>query len=136
MPEKPHDFHHGSSNKKHRSPGDGLSRPFVQAFVHKGQDGALEYLASRKVVVNVFLITGVMFEGHITSHDQYTITMLDARNATQMIYKDKISTIQIRRPGQGHGGGAPFQHRGLRSGPRSGPRSSAPAGQPHSHQHG
>lgn len=130
MPEKPHDYHHG---KKHRNPGENLSRPFVQAFVHKGQDGALEYLVARKVVVNVFLITGVMFEGHITSHDQYTITMLDARSATQMIYKDKISTIQIKRPGQSHGG-APFQHRGPRSGPRTGSRP-AP-GQPHSHQNG
>lgn len=95
MVDKPHDFH-----KKHKNSNENQFRPFVQAFVRKGQDGALEYLASKKVVVNVFLITGVMFEGFITNYDQYTVTILDAKSCTQLIYKDKISTIQIKRPSQ------------------------------------
>lgn len=48
---------------------DFKTKPFTQSFMQKGQNGALDYLTKSKAVVCVFLTTGVVFEGIITSYD-------------------------------------------------------------------
>lgn len=71
---------------------------FVTAFVQgKGQNAALQYLADNKMPVSIFLTAGVKFEGVISSHDAFTISITDSNGIDQMIYKDKISTISLKK---------------------------------------
>ena len=82
----------------------------VTAFVQgKGQNAALEWLMTTRTPVSVFLITGVKFEGLISAFDAFTISVTDIKKHQQMIYKDKISTITVKKPE------APqAQHRGFK----------------------
>jgi host factor-I protein len=89
-----------------------------QAFsLGNGQESALNWLREKKIPVAVFLISGIKLEGVITSHDQYSLLLTDARGIQQLIYKAKISTITqvtASKPRSGR----PF--------PRSGGRPSSP----------
>lgn len=77
---------------------DSTAKLFSSAFAQNGgQNGALKYLAENAVPVCVFLITGVKFEGVISSFDQYTIGITDIKGHQQLIYKDKISTLTLKR---------------------------------------
>ncbi|MBU3826247.1 MAG: RNA chaperone Hfq [Candidatus Anaerobiospirillum merdipullorum] len=62
-----------------------------------GQNAALQWLVDTKAPICVFLITGVKFEGVIEAFDQYTISIKDIKNRQQLIYKDKISTLSVKR---------------------------------------
>lgn len=73
----------------------GLVTAFVQG---KGQNAALKWLMDSRTPVSVFLITGVKFEGLVSAFDAFTISITDVKRHQQMIYKDKISTITIKRP--------------------------------------
>lgn len=85
-----------SFNKKSRQPNPqkGFSASFMQGG---GQNGALKWLQETQTPVCVFLITGVKFEGVINSFDQYTIGIVDIKGYQQLIYKDKISTLTLRK---------------------------------------
>lgn len=84
-----------SSPKK----GSARFRNFVAAFMQgNGQNDALQYLKDKRIPVSVFLITGVKFDGLINAFDQYTISIIDIKNHQQMIYKDKISTLALKKP--------------------------------------
>ncbi len=84
-----------SSPKK----GSDRFRNFVAAFMQgNGQNDALQYLKDKRIPVSIFLITGVKFDGLISSFDQYTISIIDVKNHQQMIYKDKISTLALKKP--------------------------------------
>lgn len=76
---------------------DIVNKNFIRSFVQKGQNGALEHLCKNKVPVCIYLSTGMMLDCVITSYDQYTINLIDNKNVSQMIYKDKITTIQLKR---------------------------------------
>ncbi len=66
----------------------------ASSFMNEGgQNGALKFLKETKSPVTVFLITGIKLDGIIVGFDQYTISLLDVNKLTQLIYKDKISTI-------------------------------------------
>lgn len=74
-------------------------RSFVAAFMHgNGQNDALQYLKDKRIPVSIFLVTGVKFDGIISAFDQYTISIVDVKNHQQMIYKDKISTLALKKP--------------------------------------
>lgn len=62
-----------------------------------GQDAALQWLVDNKAQICVFLITGVKFEGVIEAFDQYTISIKDIKDRQQLIYKDKISTLSLKK---------------------------------------
>lgn len=84
-----------SSPKK----GSDRFRNFVAAFMQgNGQNDALQYLKDKRIPVSIFLITGVKFDGLISAFDQYTISIIDVKNHQQMIYKDKISTLALKKP--------------------------------------
>ncbi len=88
-------IHNGTGNKTN---GNQFSRGFVLSFKQGGgQNSALKYLADNAVPVSVFLITGVKFDGVITAFDQYTICIRDIKDNQQLIYKDKISTLALRK---------------------------------------
>lgn len=88
-------FHNGSGGKMS---GSQFSKGFVLSFMQGGgQNSALKYLRDNAVPVSVFLITGVKFDGVITAFDQYTICIRDIKDNQQLIYKDKISTLALRK---------------------------------------
>ncbi|HAH70323.1 MAG TPA: hypothetical protein DCL74_00790 [Succinivibrionaceae bacterium] len=88
-------------NHKNKEGGrESTARLFSAAFAKEGgQNGALKFLADNAVPVCIFLITGVKFEGVINSFDQYTVGIVDIKGNQQLIYKDKISTLTLRRVG-------------------------------------
>lgn len=85
--------HKGAGNKvKDRQKG------MVNAFVQgKGQNAALKWLMDSRTPVSIFLITGVKFEGLVSAFDAFTISITDVKHHQQMIYKDKISTITVKK---------------------------------------
>ena len=92
-------------NATHKNP-----RTLASAFMQNGgQDAALQYLVDSRAQVCVFLITGVKFEGVVEAFDQYTISITDIKQPQQLIYKDKISTLAVKK-----GGSAPFSNLALR----------------------
>lgn len=87
-----------SKGKRPFNRGHDKQKGFVTAFVQgKGQNAALQYLADNKMPVSIFLTAGVKFEGVISSHDAFTISITDSNGIEQMIYKDKISTISTKK---------------------------------------
>lgn len=83
---------------KPEASGEARFKGFVAAFMQGGgQNAALKWLSDNKAPVSIFLITGVKFDGFISAFDQYTISISDASGRQQIIYKDKISTIALKR---------------------------------------
>lgn len=109
-------FHGGPRLNKSNRPNRGRDRQkgMVSAFVQgKGQNAALKWLMESRTPVSIFLITGVKFEGLVSAFDAFTISITDVKHHQQMIYKDKISTITIKKPENGSSmHKAPF-HRGF-----------------------
>lgn len=94
-------FHGGPRQNKSNRPNRGRDRQkgMVSAFVQgKGQNAALKWLMESRTPVSIFLITGVKFEGLVSAFDAFTISITDVKRHQQMIYKDKISTITIKKP--------------------------------------
>ncbi|MGN0908079.1 MAG: RNA chaperone Hfq [Succinivibrio sp.] len=78
--------------------GNQYNKGFMLSFMQGGgQNAALKYLTENAIPVSVFLITGVKFDGVITAFDQYTICIRDIKEHQQLIYKDKISTLSLRK---------------------------------------
>ena len=83
---------------------DSTARLFSVAFAQGGgQNGALKFLVDNQVPVCIFLITGVKFEGVISSYDQYTVGITDVKGHQQLIYKDKISTLTLKKSTHSYG---------------------------------
>lgn len=75
-------------------------KSFVSVFMQKGgQNAALQWLLDTKTPVCIFLITGVKFEGVVCGFDQYTIGIVDVKGHQQLVYKDKISTLTLKKSG-------------------------------------
>ena len=79
-------------NTHERNRQKGMVSAFVQG---KGQNAALKWLMESKTPVCIYLISGVKFEGEISSFDAFTICVNDVKKHQQIIYKDKISTINV-----------------------------------------
>lgn len=108
-------YHNGTGSK---AAGNQFSKGFMLSFMQGGgQNAALKYLTENTIPVSVFLITGVKFDGVITAFDQYTICIRDIKDHQQLIYKDKISTLALRK--------SPFQS-------QKNPAGQAGAGKPQS----
>lgn len=84
-------------DNRQRKPKD-RQKGMVAAFVQgKGQNAALKWLMDSKTTVCIFLSAGVKFEGIINAFDAFTISIMDVKHHQQMIYKDKISTITVKK---------------------------------------
>lgn len=93
-------------DNRQRRPKD-RQKGMVAAFVQgKGQNAALKWLMDSKTPVCIFLSTGVKFEGVINAFDAFTISIVDVKHHQQMVYKDKISTITVKRSEGPSNGGA------------------------------
>ena len=61
------------------------------------QDSFLAAAAREKRNVTMFLVNGVMLQGQVTLHDQFSL-LLERAGQVQLVYKHAISTIQPEEP--------------------------------------
>lgn len=85
---------------------DGLE-PAVRDSKPGLQDAFLSAAASERQHMTIFLVNGVMLEGFVTMHDQFSL-LLERSGQVQLIYKHAISTVQPDHPlslgGEAEGG--------------------------------
>ncbi len=62
------------------------------------QDGFLNSARKEKVLVTIFLLSGVKLIGRIRSFDKYSV-VLESNNQDQLIFKHAISTVVLPRSG-------------------------------------
>ena len=60
---------------------------------HSLQDVFLLAAAREQQVMSVFLVNGVMLQGTVVAHDQFSL-LLDRGGQAQLVYKHAISTLQ------------------------------------------
>jgi host factor-I protein len=61
------------------------------------QDAFLTAAARERQRMTVFLVNGVMLEGLVTVHDQFSL-LLERGGQVQLVYKHAISTMQPDEP--------------------------------------
>ena len=61
------------------------------------QDAFLMAAEREQQKMTMFLVNGVMLEGHVAVHDQFSL-LLERSGVTQLVYKHAISTIQPEQP--------------------------------------
>ena len=61
------------------------------------QDAFLSAAANERQQVTMFLVNGVMLQGMVTVHDQFSV-LLERSGQAQLVYKHAISTIQPEHP--------------------------------------
>lgn len=61
------------------------------------QDAFLSAAEREKEQVTMFLVNGVMLQGHVAAHDQFSL-LLERTGQAQLVYKHAISTIQPEHP--------------------------------------
>jgi len=73
------------------------------------QDGFLNTARKDKVVVTIYLISGIKLIGRIRSFDKYSV-VLDTNNQEQLIFKHAISTVVMSRSSHSE---RHFEHRAI-----------------------
>jgi host factor-I protein len=61
------------------------------------QDAFLSTATREREPVKVFLVNGVMLQGFVAAHDQFSL-LLDRAGQAQLVYKHAISTLQPEHP--------------------------------------
>ena len=56
------------------------------------QDPFLNILRKEKILVSVYLVSGIKLQGYVDSFDQFVLT-LKKNTVTQMIFKHAVSTV-------------------------------------------
>ncbi len=62
------------------------------------QDGFLNSARKEKLLVTVYLLSGVKLTGRIRSFDKYSV-VLESNSQEQLIFKHAISTVVLPRAG-------------------------------------
>jgi len=70
------------------------------------QDSFLNNARKDKVVLTIYLMSGVKLSGRIKSFDKYSL-VLETNNQEQLIFKHAISTVVTQRPVHAYASGAP-----------------------------
>jgi host factor-I protein len=70
------------------------------------QDGFLNSARKEKVLVTVYLLSGVKLTGRIRSFDKYSL-ILESNHQEQMIFKHAIATVVLPRAAGAPGAAAP-----------------------------
>jgi len=65
------------------------------------QDGFLNNARKDKVVVTIYLMSGVKLSGRIKSFDKYSL-VLETNNQEQLIFKHAISTVVTQKSGHAY----------------------------------
>jgi host factor-I protein len=66
------------------------------------QDGFLNTVRKEKLVVTVYLQSGVKLTGRIRSFDKYSL-VLENNNQEQLVFKHAVATVVLPRPGSAAG---------------------------------
>ena len=61
------------------------------------QDAFLSAAAREQEAMTIFLINGVMLQGTVATHDQFSL-LLERAGQVQLVYKHAISTLQPEQP--------------------------------------
>ena len=61
------------------------------------QDAFLSAAERERQHITLFLVNGVMLQGEVTAHDQFSL-MLERAGQVQLVYKHAISTLQPEHP--------------------------------------
>ena len=69
------------------------------------QDSFLNNARKDKVVLTIYLMSGVKLSGRIKSFDKYSL-VLETNNQEQLIFKHAISTVVVQKPAHGFTGHA------------------------------
>lgn len=64
------------------------------------QDGFLNSSRKEKLLVTIYLLSGVKLTGRIRSFDKYSV-VLESNSQEQLIFKHAISTVVLPRAGSG-----------------------------------
>ena len=67
------------------------------------QEAFLNNARKEKVVLTIYLLSGVKLSGRIKSFDKYSL-VLETNNQEQLIFKHAISTVVVSRPFHGSAG--------------------------------
>jgi host factor-I protein len=62
------------------------------------QDGFLNSARKEKIVVTIYLLSGIKLTGRIRSFDKYSV-VLESNSQEQLIFKHAISTVVLPRAG-------------------------------------
>ena len=60
------------------------------------QDGFLNSARKERLLVTIYLVSGVKLTGRIRSFDKYSV-VLDSNHQEQLIFKHAISTVVVQR---------------------------------------
>ncbi|HUB83123.1 MAG TPA: RNA chaperone Hfq [Bryobacteraceae bacterium] len=69
------------------------------------QDSFLNNARKDKVVVTIYLMSGVKLSGRIKSFDKYSL-VLETNNQEQLIFKHAISTVVTQKTSHSYGAGS------------------------------
>jgi host factor-I protein len=69
------------------------------------QDSFLNNARKDKVVLTIYLMSGVKLSGRIKSFDKYSL-VLETNNQEQLIFKHAISTVVTQKPVHSYGVGS------------------------------
>lgn len=61
------------------------------------QDAFLSAAERERQTMTVFLVNGVMLQGEVTAHDQFSL-LLEREGQVQLVYKHAVSTLQSEHP--------------------------------------
>ena|SRR5262249_39855792 len=67
------------------------------------QDSFLNNARKDKIVLTIYLMSGVKLSGRIKSFDKYSV-VLETSNQEQLIFKHAISTVVTQKPMHSYGG--------------------------------
>jgi host factor-I protein len=69
------------------------------------QDSFLNNARKDKVVLTIYLMSGVKLSGRIKSFDKYSL-VLETNNQEQLIFKHAVSTVVLQKPLHAYAAGA------------------------------
>jgi host factor-I protein len=67
------------------------------------QDSFLNNARKDKIVITIYLMSGVKLSGRIKSFDKYSL-VLETNNQEQLIFKHAISTVVTQKPSHSYAG--------------------------------
>ncbi len=70
------------------------------------QDSFLNNARKDKIVLTIYLMSGVKLSGRIKSFDKYSL-VLETNNQEQLIFKHAVSTVVVQKPLHSYTGNAP-----------------------------
>jgi host factor-I protein len=81
--------------------GTGMEKPAQNI-----QDSFLNNARKDKLILTIYLMSGVKLSGRIKSFDKYSL-VLETNNQEQLIFKHAISTVVTQKAPHSYGSGAP-----------------------------